>query len=326
MKTDGTNAGTKLATAQKKPSNIGEWILQNKEKLETAIPRGTVNLERFMQSALLEIMNPKQPNLAKCDPMSIFRSLKESASLGLEVGGVLGQAYLIPYNETVNGKKVMTCHFQMGYKGLIALARRSNTIKTIACEVVYENDIFDVQYGVGRTIRHSRDFRQEKRGKAIAYYCLVELVNGGIQFDVETVEDIKEHRKKFAKSYRADDPNNIWNKNFDAMALKTCAIQALKLCPISIEALEAVRKDEITDAEPEIINVTPVVDFNPSDSLPEPFEKPKGLPQRQAQAETAKIPADNVAELTPEEEAEIDEAWENGLAAGAEAEVPDELF
>lgn len=142
------------------------------------------------------------------------------------------------------------------------------------------------------------------------------LVNGGIQFDVESVEDIKAHREKFSKSYVASDPNNIWNKNFDAMALKTCVIQALKLCPISIEALEAVRKDELADAEGEMINVTPL-DYNLSDSLPQAFEQKTQarIPQN--------TPMENLAnqamEITPEEEDEIDEAWEN-------AETPDALF
>jgi recombination protein RecT len=249
MKVDGTNTKS-VATGAKKPANLTEWLTSHKDGLQTALPKGTIEIDRFMQSALLAIYDTKNPNIAKCSPESIYRSLKESASLGLEVGGVLGQAYLIPYNESVKTpkgyQKVMTCHFQMGYKGLIALARRSNTIKTIACEPVYSNDIFTVQLGCDRKIDHRLDL-SKSRGEVIGYYCLVELTNGGIQFDVESVADIEKHRSKFSKSYKADDPENVWNKNFDAMALKTCAIKALKLCPISIEALEAVRKEEISD-------------------------------------------------------------------------------
>lgn len=253
---------------QKQQSQKGlvDWLKDQQKLLEVALPKNTIGIDRFMQSCLLEVMNPKQPLLRQCDPMSIFRSLKESASLGLEVGGVLGQAFLIPYNE----KGVMTCHFQMGYKGLIALARRSNTIKTIACEIIHENDIVDVQLGCDRTLKHTFDFKKP-RGAVVGYYCLIELTNGGIQFDIESVEEIKEHRAKFSKAYRPEDPNNIWNKNFDAMALKTCCIQALKLCPISIEALEAVRKEEIKDSKDESLsNYSDIeyVDFSVTDDIP----------------------------------------------------------
>lgn len=245
MKTDGTNT-KQVAGTTKKPATLTDWLMSHKDSLQVALPKGTIEIDRFMQSAILAIYDAKNPKIAQCSPESIYRSLKESASLGLEVGGVLGQAYLIPYNV----KGVMTANFQLGYKGLISLARRSNTIKTIACETVYSNDIFTVQLGCDRKIDHRLDLSKD-RGVVIGYYCLVELTNGGIQFAVKSVKDIEKHRDNFSKAYNPKDENNVWNKNFDAMALKTCAIQALKLCPISIEALEAVRKEEIADTKEE---------------------------------------------------------------------------
>ena len=145
-------------------------------------------------------------------------------------------------------------------KGLISLARRSNTIKTIAAECICENDICDIELGMNRHLSHKIDITKE-RGDVIAYYCLVELNNGGVQFCVKTKKDIEKHRDKFSKAYNPKDPENIWNKNFDAMALKTCVIQALKLCPISIEALEAVSKEEQEDVKIDESDFT-VVDYN----------------------------------------------------------------
>lgn len=133
-------------------------------------------------------------------------------------------------------------------KGLITLARRSKTIKTISTEEVRANDTFEVQLGCGRKLVHSFDLTKE-RGEVIGYYCLVELENDGIQFAVMTKKQVEEHRNKFSKNYKSEDKENNWNKNFDAMAKKTCVIQALKLCPISIEALEAVRAEEISEIE-----------------------------------------------------------------------------
>ena len=108
MKTNGSNAN-QVATTEKK-GTLGEWLKDRKESFLQALPANTVNVDRFMQSAMLAITNPKMPNLRNCSKDSIFRALKEAASYGLELNGTLGQAYLIPYNE----KGVMTAHFQMG--------------------------------------------------------------------------------------------------------------------------------------------------------------------------------------------------------------------
>lgn len=188
-------------------------------------------------------------------------------------------------------------------KGLIALARRSSTIKTIAAEPVYENDIFEVQLGVGRNLSHRMDLKKE-RGEIIGYYCLVELENGGVQFKVMSRKDVELHRDKFSKAYNKDDKENIWNKNFDAMALKTCVIQALKLCPISIEALDAVEREEKEDLKD--ATVLTENEYNIADSVDDAEvvetkkitieNQPQSLPQQQM--------------LSPEEEELVSQAFD----------------
>jgi len=205
----------------------------------------------------------------------------------------------------------MTARWQIGYKGLIALARRSNTIKTIAAEPIHENDYFEVQLGMGRNLSHKIDIMKE-RGEVIGYYCLVELCNGGSQFKVMSKKDIENHRNKFSKAYDSTDPNNIWNKNFDAMALKTVVIQALKLCPISIEAMDAVAREEKEDIKDDIsvdytiaddvvdaeATVKPAADSQ-TENLPEP-------PKEQPKAEPVQ---ESLGGLTPEEMAQADAAF-----------------
>lgn len=118
MNVNGNGAANKAVMAQSGNLSTIEWVKSQGGKFEAALPKGTVEIDRFMQSALLAITNPKNKNVMLCSKESIGRSLKEAASYGLELNGTLGQAYLIPYNESknVNGKwvKEMTCHFQMG--------------------------------------------------------------------------------------------------------------------------------------------------------------------------------------------------------------------
>lgn len=252
MKADGSNATAQVAKVQRNPWE--SWFAQLKNAVAPSIPAETVSVDRFIESAKMALFDPKVPDLVKCTPESIKRSFIQAANYGLEVGGVLGQSYIIPYNENVrnpatgNWEKKMTCHFQMGYKGLIALARRSKTIKTIAAECIYENDTFDCNLASGRSITHKMNIFEE-RGEVIGYYCLVELTNGGEQFAVMSKKDAEKFRDTYSKSYimAKDKSTQNWGKNFDAMALKTCVIKALKLCPISIEALRAVQTEEAAD-------------------------------------------------------------------------------
>lgn len=313
MKTNGANAN-QVATTTEKKGTLGEWLKERKESFLQALPANTVNVDRFMQSAMLAITNPKMPNLRLCSKESIFRSLKEAASYGLELNGTFGQAYLIPYNEKVNGKYEMTCHFQLGYRGIIQMARRSNTIKTIAAEPICENDYFKCKLASGRTIEHEIDITKE-RGDVIGYYCLVELCNGGSQFKVMSKKDIENHRDKFSKAYDAKDPNNIWNKNFDAMALKTVVIQALKLCPISIEAMDAVITDERKDIKDISDDVEYTVSDTPAETTETPaIEEPKEQP-KEPKPETKKEPVqpsfDEMNGMTDEEMAAADAAFDS---------------
>ena len=305
MKTNGSNTNQVVTTTEKK-GTLGEWLRDRKEAFLQALPANTVNVDRFMQSAMLAITNPKMPDLVKCSKDSIFRCLKEAAAYGLELNGMLGQAYLIPYNE----KGVMTAHLQLGYKGLIALARRSNTIKTIAAEPIHENDIFEVELGMGRKLSHRIDIMKE-RGEVVGYYCLVELCNGGSQFKVLSKKDVENHRNKFSKAYNPKDPNNIWNKNFDAMALKTCVIQALKLCPISIEAMDAVAHEEKEDNK----DITDEVEYTISDVTNETvnetpaIEEHKTVVKEQPKTEPQQPFFDEMNSMTPEEESLAEQAF-----------------
>lgn len=327
MNVNGNNAMQAVARTDGKKGTLREWLSERKNDLMNAIPKGTVEIDRFMQSAMLALTNPKTPELLNCDKESIARALREAASYGLELNGTLGQAYLIPYNESVrtNGgwKQVLTAHFQMGYKGLIALARRSNTIKTIAAECIYENDEFDCELASGRSIHHKMNIFAE-RGEVIGYYCLVELTNGGEQFAVMSKKDAEKFRDTYSKSYitAKDKSAQSWGKNFDAMALKTCVIKALKLCPISIEALEAVGREELKDIEPDDIEFGAKPEQKSGARIASPEDKDKAVTveaKKPAGKKTAHEPAPTelaVGALSQEDEAGMDAAFSGQMEFG----------
>lgn len=332
MKLDGSDAQTKQVAAQnqQKQGTLGEWLAVEQKRVAPSLPAGTVSIERFMESVKFAILDPKNPALRTCDKESLRRSIAQAANYGLEVGGVLGQSYFIPYNESVKNPqtgqwdKVMTCHFQIGYKGLIELARRSKTIKTIAAEPVYANDEFECELASGRSIHHKINIFKD-RGEVVAYYCLVELTNGGEQFAILTKSDAEKFRDKYSKSYvmakssgKGLEENN-WVKNFDAMALKTCVIKALKLCPISIETLRAVQTEEMGDYNNTAAEVKPEAE-SVAYSVRE-AEQP--AIENHAAESLAEQAAGGSMEMSPEEEAAVNAAFDSMPQGGQD---PAEVF
>ena len=77
-----------------------------------------VTAERFTRIALTEFR--RNPKLLDCTEQSLLGGLLLSAQLGLEIGGPLGQSWLIPFRDTKTGTSEAI--WILGYKGIIALA------------------------------------------------------------------------------------------------------------------------------------------------------------------------------------------------------------
>ena len=152
-----------------------------------------------------------------------------SAQLGLEPG-TLGQCYLIPYGRE--------CQFQIGYKGMIELLRRSGQLKDIYAYSVYENDDFEITYGLDRNLIHKPNLAN--KGNFLGCYCVAILKDDTRAFEYMTKEEIEAHAKKFSKTFG----NGPWKTDFEAMAHKTVVKKMLKWLPLSVEFLENIEKDD----------------------------------------------------------------------------------
>lgn len=215
-------------SAKAKPKKAMQQLLVAMDReIKAALP-SMMTSERFQRVALTAFS--KNPALQKCEPASFLAAMMESAQLGLEPNTALGQAYLIPY-----GNKVQ---FQIGYKGLLELAQRSGKFKTLYSHTVYENDEFEVEYGLEATLKHKPIFSD--RGKPIGYYAVYHLTNEGYSFVFMTHNEIMDHAQKFSKTFRS----GTWQTDFEAMAKKTVIKQLLKYAPISIEVQRVMSADE----------------------------------------------------------------------------------
>ena len=221
------NSGT-TGVAEKKGKTIFDVIQAGAKQFATALPKH-INSDRFVRIAITTIR--QNPKLAQCNQESLLGALMVSAQLGLEPG-VLGQCYLIPYGRE--------CQFQIGYKGMIELLRRSGQLKDIYAYSVYENDEFEMTYGLNRDLKHKPNLQD--RGNFVGCYCVAVLKDDARAFEYMTKEEIEAHGKKFSKTY----VNGPWKSDFEAMAHKTVVKKMLKWLPVSVEFLEMANKDEKT--------------------------------------------------------------------------------
>ena len=218
--------GTSITKKENKQKTIFDVIQAGAKQFATALPKH-INSERFVRIAITTIR--QNPKLAQCNQESLLGALMVSAQLGLEPG-TLGQCYLIPYGRE--------CQFQIGYKGMIELLRRSGQLKDIYAYSVYENDEFEMTYGLERNLKHKPNLQD--RGNFIGCYCVAVLKDDARAFEYMTKEEIEVHGKKFSKTYG----NGPWKTDFEAMAHKTVVKKMLKWLPLSVEFLEMTNNDE----------------------------------------------------------------------------------
>lgn len=221
-----TAQNKETTVVEKKNKTIFDIIQAGAKQFATALPKH-INTDRFVRIAITTIR--QNPKLAQCSQESLLGALMVSAQLGLEPG-TLGQCYLIPYGRE--------CQFQIGYKGMIELLRRSGQLKDIYAYSVYENDDFEITYGLDRNLIHKPNLAN--KGNFLGCYCVAILKDGAKAFEYMTKEEIEAHAKKFSKTFG----NGPWKTDFEAMSHKTVVKKMLKWLPLSVEFLENIEKDD----------------------------------------------------------------------------------
>lgn len=239
-----TNAGSlarsgSAAPARAQEKGVKDYLKVYGGEIAKALP-AQVGPERFQRICMTALT--QNPALGNCTPSSFIGSVLNAAQLGLEPNTPLGQAYLIPYA----GK----CTFQLGYKGIIELARRSGQIAMIKAQAVHENDEFSYELGLDPKLHHKP--AEGDRGKVIKYYAFYKTRDGDFDFEVATKEEMEAHRKKYSKA-----KNSPWVSDFDAMAKKTLIKRVLKFAPLSTEIARQISTDSTVKAfdakEPEMM-------------------------------------------------------------------------
>ena len=197
-----------------------------KEQIIAALPpavRGRISPERMARVVMTAAQS--NPRLLECDPTSILKGVLQAAALGLEPDGLLGQAYLVPRKGQAS--------LEVGYRGLILLARQSGEIRDLSAEVVRENDFFEWSLGLNRDLKHVP--AEGERGEITYAYAATHFTNGGYAFEVMSKAEIDAIRDKSPGKNAGP-----WRDHYSEMARKTAIRRLSKYLPLSVQQAAAV--------------------------------------------------------------------------------------
>jgi recombination protein RecT len=244
-------------------NTVRSLLESRKEQIRLALPKH-LSPDRLLRVSLNAVI--RTPKLLECDQATLLGAVMECATLGLEPD-CLGQAYLVPY-----GKKVALI---VGYKGLLALARRSGDISSVQVGVVCEKDHFQYVRGLKPVLEHIES-EEEDRGDVTHFWAVAQMRDGGSQFEVMRRREVNVIRDKSASA-----KSGPWVTHYEEMGKKTVLRRLCKLLPASVELQRAVEVDELAESGiPQdlgaMIDVTPPAQDDAPEDDKQPTDPPCG--------------------------------------------------
>jgi recombination protein RecT len=185
-------------------------------------------------------------NLQVCEPFSILFVGMTATSAGLSLNPSLGEAFIVPYNNSKTGITVAT--FQPGYKGIMQLAVRSGQYRKIVCSDVREGELISENVFTGEYEFKQIEDRENK--PIIGYMAYFKLVNGYDKTVYWTKEKVEKHAKHYSQTYKSSKSwvreKSHWTLDFDGMAKKTVLKNLLNGgdAPKSIEMQNVLQYDQ----------------------------------------------------------------------------------
>lgn len=319
--------GSAIATIEQptQPKRGLAGLLESRREAMAMVLPKHLTPDRLIKIALVAVS--KTPLLMQCSPETVLQSVMTAAQLGLDCGGALGSAYLVPFkknwkDDAGRWQSEYQCQLIIGYRGMIDLARRSGQISSIESRIVYENDEFTLEYGFATKFIH-KPVLDQAPGNLRLVYAVANLKDGGTQFELMTRAQIDG-----IKSRSKSKDNGPWVTDYEEMARKTVVKRLFKYLPVSVEMANAVEEDNraefgdiigVNADAPKAIDglnsrLKQLPDQVNTDTgeISEPEqEHPTDTPPTTARSETV----ESVADASPQSAAAVD-----GVPDGADAE------
>ena len=183
--------------------------------------------------------------LSNATPVSVSKAVFNVAITGLSLNPVMKLAYLTP--RMIDGE--MNALLMPSYMGLCKLVTDTGSVTKIEARIVFDGDVFEVNYGTNTEIVHKPAF-VNKTIKLV--YAMATLPDGTTQFEIMTVDEINAIRERSDgyKAFKAGKVSTaIWETDYNEMAKKTVIKRLVKYLPKSInnekwqQAMQAVDLD-----------------------------------------------------------------------------------
>ena len=179
---------------------------------------------------MMQILS-KNTKLQSCTPLSVIGSIITASRLGISLDPNKKLAYLIPY-----GKE---CKLELSYMALIEIMSFELGIK-LSAHVVYENDVFEPEYGGSPNLKHIPKCFGDK-GNMIGVYAIAKYPDGTIDFECLDIGQIEACRKV------SKNPNGVWKTWYNEMAKKSAIRRLFKRLPKTGKADKIAAYDEKTE-------------------------------------------------------------------------------
>lgn len=251
--------GTAVAQTQK--TGIATYLGSDKVRENILPVVGEKDYTSFVTSIVSAVQTNK--DLAQCTNTSIVNAALLGQSLKLSPSPQMGEYYMVKYDN----KGVPEATFQLGYKGLIMLAMRSNQYRKMNAIEVREGELIECDpFNEEYVFKAIKDPERRKKAKVIGYYAYFELTTGFRKELYWTKEEMTAHAKQYSKGFKNDLSKGtayaFWSKNFDEMAKKTMLRQL-----ISKWGVKSIEFQKAFDSDQAVIRDNGEVDYVDNDNV-----------------------------------------------------------
>ncbi|WP_428491725.1 recombinase RecT [Rhodopila sp.] len=301
-----------------KQLTITETLRKQESEFASLLRSSGTDIKKFMNNALMAVNEKPEIKRGEVSTRSVFAVCSRAANDGVVLDGKEA-AIVIGWNDKTKSKEAQ---YRLMSGGVMKMIRRSPEISFIACQVVYENDICEINFVTDEIpVTHTINLKMA-RGEPIGAYVVAKLASGEwtspeymSKAEIESVRDNYSAKNKDGKIV-----SPMWNKSPGEAWRKTVLHRAKKRLPIGDREEQVLRQDEADEVGGEIIdNTTGEVTS---------AEPPKKRQTRAAQAvkDAVKGDAEPKSDVL---DAEFTEVEDDGLdpevtepAAIAEEEIP----
>jgi recombination protein RecT len=234
------------APATTNKQKIKQELQTYRQNFRSLLERTDVSEVEFAAMVTNAVRDTK--GLVNCAPTTIIGAALRCAQLGLAPNDGRNLAWIIPRGQQAS--------FQLGYGGVMELARRAVPGIKFEGRAVYEADEFSIDYGSERPLTHKPSYATSK-GQAYAWYVLVTFPDGSQQVHHLDREGVEYHR---AASQMKN--SGMWRDNYDAAALKSVVMDMKRWLPSEVwspQLQSAVASDgatfDVREMEDDVIEV-----------------------------------------------------------------------